>query len=271
MSAGERKAVILARGLGSRMRKSAPGAELSPDQAETAATGVKAMISVGRPFLDHVLSELADHGFTDVCLVIGPEHQVIRDYYQSLPRQRVRVSFAIQPEPKGTADALAAAEEFAGDQSVLVLNSDNFYPPAALKLMAEATGSAVAGFRRDALVAQSNIPADRIAAYALLASDPEGRLTRVVEKPTPAEVEAAGPEALISMNCWLCSPVIFQAIREIYPSPRGELELTDAVRRAIELGDEYRVYPVAAGVLDLSNQRDIAAVTEALAEHEVTL
>lgn len=271
MSDSPKKAVILARGLGSRMRKEAPDAQMSAEQAAIAQTGVKAMISVGRPFLDHVISELADAGFTDVCLVIGPEHDVIREYYDNIPKSRVKVSYAIQVEPLGTANAVLAAEEFAAGEPILILNSDNFYPPVALRALAATEGSAVAGFDRAALIAQSNIPEDRVAAFALLELNEDGTMADVVEKPSAEKIAEMGPEAPLSMNCWRCSATIFEAAKQIDPSPRGEYEITDAVRKAIELGDTYEVVPVAAGVLDLSNQGDISSVTEALKDHQVAL
>ena len=75
------KAVILARGLGTRMRRADSGAALDTGQEKFASAGLKAMIPIGRPFLDYVLSALADGGFRHVCLVIGPEHDAVRDYY----------------------------------------------------------------------------------------------------------------------------------------------------------------------------------------------
>ncbi|HVF39254.1 MAG TPA: hypothetical protein VM939_05085, partial [Gemmatimonadaceae bacterium] len=91
------KAVILARGLGTRMRRADLAAPIDEDQAAAADAGVKGMIPVGRPFLDFLLSAIADAGFTDVCLVIGPEHDHVRDHYgKRHPPQRIRVSFAIQ-------------------------------------------------------------------------------------------------------------------------------------------------------------------------------
>ncbi len=62
MTGRSTKAVILARGLGTRMRRDDAGAELSAEQASLADSGMKAMIPVGRPFLDYVLSGLADAG-----------------------------------------------------------------------------------------------------------------------------------------------------------------------------------------------------------------
>jgi NDP-sugar pyrophosphorylase family protein len=75
------RAVILARGLGTRMRKADSTARMSGDQAHVASTGVKALIPIGRPFLDYVLSALADAGVHRICLVIGPEHDVLRRRY----------------------------------------------------------------------------------------------------------------------------------------------------------------------------------------------
>ena len=54
------KAVILARGLGTRMRRQEEGVELSAEQQAAANSGQKAMIRFGRPFLDYVLADLAE-------------------------------------------------------------------------------------------------------------------------------------------------------------------------------------------------------------------
>ena len=74
---GCEKAVVMARGLGTRMRKADVAAPLDRHQAEIANAGVKAMIPIGRPFLDYVLSGLADAGYSDACVVIGPEHGIV--------------------------------------------------------------------------------------------------------------------------------------------------------------------------------------------------
>lgn len=265
------KAVILARGLGSRMRKEADGVALTSEQAKAADSGVKAMISVGRPFLDHVVSALADAGFADVCLVIGPEHDVIRDYYDALPKTRVNVAYAVQEEPLGTANAVLAAEDFAGDDRVLVINSDNYYPAAALRLLADLPGSALVGFTREGLLTRSNIAPEKIAAFALATADADGNLAELVEKPDAATALRLGPDAVVSMNCWLCGPAIFDAARAIPRSTRGEYEITDAVRAAIAAGDPYALVVSEDGVLDMSARDDIASVAAALGDREVLL
>ncbi|MHA1572125.1 MAG: nucleotidyltransferase family protein [Alphaproteobacteria bacterium] len=267
------KAVVLARGLGTRMRKADEQAELTPDQAAVAATGVKAMIPIGRPFLDYVLSDLADAGYRRICLVIGPEHDAVREYYgRTVTCRRLRVDFAVQEKPLGTADAVTAAEHFAGGEPVLVINSDNYYPRAALQALRDLEGSGLAAFERQAMFAGSNIPADRLSKFAVIESNGTGYMTRIIEKPDPAMLAALPEPICVSMNCWRFGPAIFSACRAISPSPRGELELPDAVQYAIDrLGETFRVLTFKAPVLDLSSRGDVASVAEKLAGTEVNL
>lgn len=265
------KAVILARGLGSRMRKESEGAELTAEQAKAADSGVKAMISIGRPFLDYVISALADGGVTDVCLVIGPEHDMIRDYYDNIDKSRVNITYAIQEEPLGTADAVLAAEEFAGEDSILVLNSDNYYPVSGYRALVDLPGNGLIGFDRAALFEKSNIESDRVAAFALAVSDEDGNMVDIVEKPDAETIAALGPDAAVSMNLWKFTPAIFDAAKRIEKSPRGEYEIQDAVRKVIAEGGTFAIVPLAEGVLDMSNRDDIASVQEALEGVEVSL
>lgn len=263
------KAVVMARGLGSRMRRP-DEAELTAQQRAAAATGAKAMMPLGdRPFLDHVLTRLADAGLTDICLVVGPEHHPVRAYYDGLPRHRVELSYAVQSEPLGTADAVAAAREFAGRDRFVVVNGDNLYPVASLRRLIAEPGMATVGFDAAGLVAHSNIPAGRIEAFAYLV-EAGGRVTSVLEKPTPEQV-AAFPNRAISMNCWLLGPRAFEACAAIPFSPRGELELTRAVNWLIDAGEAITLVGSSEGVWDLSSRQDVATVARALDGEEVRL
>ncbi len=267
------KAVILARGLGTRMRRAETEAELDDRQTAVADSGVKALIPVGRPFLDYVLSSLADAGYRRVCLIVAPDHEVIRRYYtEQAPCRRIQLEFAVQQQPKGTADAVAAAEPFAGDDPFLVINSDNYYPLQALAALRQGDGMAAAMFDRQSMIAQGNVDQERLSQFGVAQVDQRGFLQRIVEKPS-AELVASLPEpVLVSMNCWRFGPPIFQACRAIGPSPRGELEIPSAVQYAIsELGQPFRVQTVRAAVLDLTGRRDIADVARRLADVEVRL
>jgi glucose-1-phosphate thymidylyltransferase len=261
-----------------REDRSGVGVRLTADQDRAAAAGLKSLMPMpaggrpGRPFLDHVLSGLADVGIEDVGLVIGPEHQALRERYDGefAPR-RLRLSFVIQQEPLGTADAVRASESFVAGRSFLSLNADNLYPSACLVALIELGEPGLPAFERDELVRSSGIPASRVGSFALLDVGPDGTLRGIVEKPGEAAIAAAGGRAPVSMNVWRFDERIFAACRDIERSTRGEFELPDAVRLAIHRGVRFAVVPALGPVLDLSRRDDIPAVAAYLGGREVRL
>lgn len=267
------KAVILARGLGTRMQRPDDSAPLDDDQAAMAQSGVKAMIPIGRPFLDYVLSALADAGYRRACLVVAPDHDAIRRYYHDeIQLERISVEFAVQEVPRGTADAVAAVESFADADPFLVINSDDYYPVESLSRLRDEAGCATSLFERESMIAGSNIPKERVRAFAVGQIDDGQLLRRVIEKPDEATLASMPKPLWLSMNCWRFGPSIFEACRNIEPSQRGELELPDAVQYTIDqLGETYRAVLVRAPVLDLTSRKDVAAVAERLAHVEVRL
>jgi glucose-1-phosphate thymidylyltransferase len=253
------------------MRAADPAVDLTPDQHRAADAGLKPLIPVhGRPFLDYVLSGLADAGVTRIALVVAPDHQQLREYYErdALP-SRVRVSFVVQNEPIGTADALLAAESWTRDEPFLVMNADNIYPTGPLTELAGLDEPGLLAFDRDDLIASGNIPRDRIAAFALLTVDADGYLTGIVEKPAGGEMgglSGSGTHARVSMNCWHFDARIFAACREVPRSVRGEFELPEAVGLAVRRGMKLRALPARGPVLDLSRRADAASVAQHLAD-----
>ncbi len=264
-------AVVMARGLGTRMRRTDGDVDLTAAQAEAADSGTKAMMPIGRPFLDHVLSALADGGITDVCLVIGPHQEAVRDYYGSLELHRISIAFAVQEEALGTAHAVLAAEKVTGDRRFLVVNGDNYYEADVIKALRAVTGNALAGYDKTALIERGNIGADRISGFALVDASPDHLLVDILEKPSPDIVAAHGDHAMISMNCFTFTPRIYDACRAVGPSPRGEYEIVDAVRLLLAAHEDVRVVPVASPVLDLSRRSDVPGVEAVLRGRPVYL
>jgi len=262
------KALLLARGLGRRMQEDG-GAALTTAQRAAAERGAKGMVPVGtgeRPFLDHILSALADAGCEEVCLVVAPEHEAIAGYFTGTGRpSRVRLCWAVQPVADGTAGAVLAGQPFAGEDPFLVLNADNLYPAEVLRTLVALDGPGLPAFDREALVRDSGFPADRVAGFALLDVDAEGQLRAIVEKPSAQQLAAAGSHALVSMNVWRFDARIFAACARVPLSARGEYELPGAVALAIAMGISFRAIPARGAVLDLSRQGDIPMVSARLA------
>jgi dTDP-glucose pyrophosphorylase len=300
------RAIVLARGLGTRMREPDPNVRLSEEQQRAADAGLKPMMRVnGRPFLDYVLSALADAGIRQVALVVAPEHGIVRQHYSEVaPPARIRLDYAIQEEPRGTADALLAAEAWTGGEMFLAMNADNLYPAAALLELAHLSEPGLPAFDGDDLVRSGNIPPDRVKSFAVIEVDEAGYLTGIVEKPATdppseggsdksrsedlpprdgrKETQADPPAGsaqnrpvgstfrqknhpLISMNCWHFDSRIFGACRDVPRSVRGEFELPEAVGLAIRRGVRFKALRASGAVLDLSRRADAAEVERRLA------
>jgi dTDP-glucose pyrophosphorylase len=261
-----RKAVVLARGLGKRMRE--PNAEVRLDEAQAVAaeSGIKAMMPVHRPFLDYLLSALADAGYEQACLIIGPEHTAVRNFYLfQAPPRRIQVHFALQLEPQGTADAVLAAEEFVAGEDFLTINSDNYYPVSALRALRFLGEAGTALFEAGALISEGNIPPERIFRFAVCEIGADGYLVKILEKPSETIGASVQQGALVSVNCWRFPPAIFEACRETPLSQRGEYELPSAVEKAMkDFAIRFRVVRCREGVLDLSSRTDIPSVVQKL-------
>ena len=239
---------------------------LNAAQAVLADTGIKSLVPLGdRPLLDYILSALADAGCGEVCLVVGPGHGAIRDRYAGVaPPGRITVSFATQEQPRGTGDALLAAEAFVQGDEFLMTNSDNYYPVSVLRTLVQMGRPGTVLFGPEGLAARSNIEPSRILAFALGKIGADGCLDALVEKPDAAALLELGGDREVSMNCWRFPASIFQACRQLRPSVRGELELTDAIMKTIAGGVRFKVEKSDEGVLDISKRRDLEMVKERL-------
>lgn len=270
------KAVVLARGLGSRMRGSSDLAGLDAATRQAALAGAKAMIPLhGRPFVDYVLQSLLDAGLRELCLVVAPGPGLLREHIERLAAPAgaaVDLRFAEQAEPRGTADAVLAAEAFAAGDSFLMVNGDNLYPPAALAALRATPSPALVAFSREGL-ARGNIAPERIAAFAVMDVGADGKLQRIIEKPSDPAAFARGGHVWVSMNCWHFPAAIFEACRRIEPHPvRGEYELPAAVAYGVQhLGLSFQAVPCDEPVLDLTRAEDIADVAARVAGIRITL
>ena len=251
------------------MQRGVDQAGLAPEQREAAALGLKALIPFhGHPFLSWVLTSLADAGITHVCLVVGGEDHPVRRYYARQQTARLRIEFAEQTEPRGSAHALLAAEPVVAGNDFILINADNDYPVPAFDALRRLGGPGLIGFRAGGLL-RANVTAERLKAYALLDVSPDGTLAHIHEKPAAREFDAA---ALISMTCWRFDSRIFDACRSAELSERGEYELPDAVNGAIRaLNVQFQVVTMDAPVLDLSRPEDVMAIGTLLNGRRVDL
>jgi glucose-1-phosphate thymidylyltransferase len=266
------KAVILARGLGTRMQKPTRNPQLNSNIKNLAEKGWKMLIPMtgNKPFLDYSLERLRKAGFKKVCLVIGPEHIPIQRHYEKMGGflTGLKINFAIQKKPLGTADAVKAAKDFVGSDSFVVINGDNLYPTQCLQRVRKKPNNLcyVVGFEKEALVAKSNYTAKRLKDFAVMKVDDKGYLQSIVEKPKNPQNYRTNFGILINMNLFRFTTHIFEACERITPNQlRGEYELPSAVQLLVdEKVVSVKVLVVKASVLDLTYQADIPLVMNRL-------
>ena len=172
-----------------------------------------------RPLAAHTVDAAVDAGVDEIVLVVGYEGGTVRDYFGAEYRG-VPVSYAVQEEQAGTADAVNAARDHI-DGPFAVLNGDNLYDPAAIDRL----------FAHCPAVCAAEVPDPRN--YGVL-STTDGTVTDIVEKPAdpPTNLANAGAYAFPEdAREWL----------EVPASERGEREITDVLARVI---DRYAVTPV---------------------------
>ncbi len=205
---GPMKAILLAAGKGTRIR---PLSDNRP----------KPMLPVvDRPLLAHTADAAIDAGATELILVVGYEADAVREYFGDTYRG-VPVSFAVQHDQAGTADAVAAARDHLDDSPFAVLNGDNLYDPAAINQLFEAAPAVGA------------IEVEDPRNYGVLETA-DGAVTNIVEKPDnpPSTLANAGAYVFpAAAREWLSVPT----------SERGEREITDVLARVL---DRHTVTPV---------------------------
>lgn len=171
-----------------------------------------------KPLLLYPLQTLIDAGIREIMVVSGPEHSdQMAGFLGSGKRFGCAFSYRVQDEPRGIAEALGMAEEFAEGDNVCALLGDNIYFDPIF--------DAITTFKEGGHVFLKEVPDPERFGVA----EVEGtRITSIEEKPH-------NPKSNLAITgCYIYDHRCFQVIRNMTPSPRGELEITDVSRWYME-------------------------------------
>ncbi len=216
------KGLILSGGKGTRLRP-------------ITHTSAKQLVPVAnKPVLFYGIEAMAQAGIEEIGIIIAPETgPEIEAAAGDGSRFGLRITYIVQDEPLGLAHAVLTAESFLGASPFVMYLGDNLLQGGISEL--------VAAFREhqpDALILLTPVPDPQnygVAELAPAAAGQVGRVQRLVEKPA----EPATDLALVGV--YMFTAGIHAAARAIVPSPRGELEITDAIQYLVDAG--MRVEP----------------------------
>jgi NDP-sugar pyrophosphorylase family protein len=276
--------VILAGGISSRMKKNSVGfGKIDKDLIHDADNKSKFMIGVGkdcRPFLDYLLFNARQSGYSDIVIVIGQYDNSIKEYYGKKEHDNnfkgLNISYTVQPipegreKPLGTADALCrgiiSKPEWRGSKFT-VCNSDNLYSQKALKLM---LNSEYKNAMIDYDIEEFCISKEQIRNYAVTRKNGEGFISEIIEKPsleTIDEIKQKDGYIGVSMNIFSLDYDMVLPVLANVPinQARNEKELPTAVMMMADLfKNSVYAYTLKEHVPDLTSKKDILPVKQYL-------
>jgi glucose-1-phosphate thymidylyltransferase len=210
------KAIILCAGEGTRMRP-------------LTYTGAKHLIPVAnKPVISHIIETIVAAGIRELGIVVSPHRE--EEFRLTLGDGAcwgLKISYIVQRQPRGLAHAVSCAQDFIGREPFLVYLGDN--------LLENGVTAFVREFERghaNASIVLVEVEDPRSFGVAQLSGE---QIIKVIEKPQEP------PSNLAIVGVYLFDHRIFEAISEIKPSWRDELEITDAIQKLIE--KSYRVTP----------------------------
>ncbi|MEO7718796.1 MAG: glucose-1-phosphate thymidylyltransferase [Capsulimonas sp.] len=213
------KALILSGGRGTRLRP-------------ITHTSAKQLVPVAnKPILFYAIEAIKNAGITDIGIIVGDTHAEIRKACGDGAQWGVHITYLPQDAPLGLAHAVKISEEFMAGEPFVMYLGDNLVKDGITALVDDFRAE---GYNAQILLAHVKNPTE----FGVAELD-GGRVVHLVEKPKEPKTDLA------LVGVYMFDASIFKAVNSIQPSPRGELEITDAIQYLIDNG--YKVHSHVIG------------------------
>ena len=228
----ELKGLILSGGKGTRLRP-------------ITHTSAKQLVPVAnKPVLFYGIEAIKEAGIRDIGIVVGDTAAEIEEAVGDGSELGVNVQYIHQSAPLGLAHAVLESKDFLGDSPFIMYLGDN--------LILHGIGSLIDEFRQseaDAQILLAAVP--NPSSFGVAELDDNGRVTRLEEKP-------AQPKSNLALvGVYMFDKPIWDAAQQIKPSPRGELEITDAIQWLVDAGKDVRSHLVTGWWKDTGKLEDM--------------
>jgi len=238
---GSMKGLVICGGKGSRLRP-------------LTYTGAKQLVPIAnKPILFYALDHLVEAGIRDISIIVSPEtgEQVRREAGDGT-RFGATIDYIEQLKPGGIAQAVGLAREHMAGAPFVTFLGDNFLTHGIVPFV-----QAFAASKADAGILLKHVP--DATQFGVAQFDGE-RLVRVIEKPQEP------PSDLAVIGIYMFTSRVFEAIDNIVPSARGELEITDTIQWLLDNGSSVRAEVVEGAWIDTGKHDDLLAANRIVLE-----
>ncbi|MCK4829261.1 NTP transferase domain-containing protein, partial [bacterium] len=180
----------------------------------------------GEPMIFHKLRALRDAGIKETLIIYGYRGDVLKERIDGRDWGKMKISYILQSERKGTAHAAGYAKDFAGDDDVLLMNGDIMVGPGTFEGLIDYHSKGKYN------LTLSVFPIEDPSAYGVVAVE-KGKATELIEKPSPDQMVSN----LVNAGIYAGGKELWSAIENTKLSERGEYEITDSVTMLIQKGN----------------------------------
>jgi dTDP-glucose pyrophosphorylase len=228
------KAVLLAAGRGTRMR------ELTQDLP-------KPMIEVrGKPVLQHIVEGLRVAGVRRFLIIVGYRADAVQNFFGDGTRYKIDVQYATQVAQDGTGRVVDLARNFVGDSAFVLAYGDILVAPENYQCIVDPADDV------EALISVTR--GEDVSKGGAVFLNDKFELVDLREKSNPGEPTSPWYNA----GLYAFRTSIFNFTAKLKPSPRGEYELTDAIRELAQSGKKVKALELAGEWADVRDPEILA-------------
>jgi UDP-N-acetylglucosamine diphosphorylase / glucose-1-phosphate thymidylyltransferase / UDP-N-acetylgalactosamine diphosphorylase / glucosamine-1-phosphate N-acetyltransferase / galactosamine-1-phosphate N-acetyltransferase len=234
------KAVVLAAGRGTRMRELTAGLP-------------KPMIEVrGKPVLQHIIEGLRDAGIRELLIVVGYHADAVQNFFGNGSHYNIAIQYATQAVQDGTGRVVDLAREFVRNSPFVLAYGDILVDPANYKRVVDLPDQI------EAIVTVTR--GEDVSKGGAVFLNEQMELVDLREKSLSNEQTTQWYNA----GLYAFRPSIFDFTAKLKPSPRGEYELTDAIRQMAQSGKKVKALQLTGEWADVRDPEILAKLNSRL-------